>query len=278
MMLRLHIFLKELLLFIPTLLLSFFTAYAVLNYESAQPVMNGEGLSFSITDFIVLACIVAFFVIFRKNKKVITYSFRTLLALVLFGGANAVLGSFLPAIWSFPLSILVIFLFYTLKSVLSHNIAIVIALAGISAMIGTMISPMQAAAVLIILSIYDIIAVYKTGHMVKMARAMIESGAVFGFVIPFKASDFMANKNQVQAGIGDNFMVLGSGDIALPCVFACTFVRYSLADAFIVGLFSVVGLFLTHYIFINQKERRPMAALPPIATMSILGYLFTILF
>ena len=68
-------------------------------------------------------------------------------------------------------------------------------------------------------------------------------------------------------------MILGSGDIGLPVVLASSVARYSLNAAIIVAVFSLAGLFFTHLIFVNQRERKPMAALPPIATMSIVGYL-----
>ena len=72
-------------------------------------------------------------------------------------------------------------------------------------------------------------------------------------------------------------MILGSGDIGLPVVLASSVAGYSLDDAIIVAIFSLAGLFLTHLIFVNQRERKPMAALPPIATMSIIGYLVSLL-
>ena len=74
---------------------------------------------------------------------------------------------------------------------------------------------------------------------------------------------------------GEGFMILGSGDVALPLVLAASLVRTSLTQASVVAVFSLLGLILTHLIFTNQATRRPMAALPPIAAMSIIGYLVT---
>jgi len=119
------------------------------------------------------------------------------------------------------------------------------------------------------------VAVYVTKHMVTMARKMVEGGAIFGFLIPFEFKGFFYGKNEAQAKVGENFMILGSGDIGLPLIFAASLVRISLASAIITAAFSVLGLFLTHIIFINQEKRRAMAALPPIATLTIIGYLIT---
>ena len=72
-------------------------------------------------------------------------------------------------------------------------------------------------------------------------------------------------------------MILGSGDIGLPLVFVSSVAATSISRAIIVAVFVVAGLFLTHLIFVNQKERKPMAALPPIATMTIIGYLISLI-
>jgi presenilin-like A22 family membrane protease len=72
-------------------------------------------------------------------------------------------------------------------------------------------------------------------------------------------------------------MILGSGDVGLPLILATSLVGLYVSEAVIVAAFSLVGLFLTHMIFINQEVRRPMAALPPIATMAIIGYVVAVL-
>ena len=130
---------------------------------------------------------------------------------------------------------------------------------------------MVAVWVLAVLSVYDIIAVYFTKHMVKMAEGMIASKAIFGFIIPLQSSGFKEKISAVQPG--ENFMVLGSGDIVLPLILTVSVARVSFLQAIFVAVFSVFGLLATHLIFVNQKERRPMAALPPIAALSIIGYL-----
>ena len=106
-----------------------------------------------------------------------------------------------------------------------------------------------------------------------MAEGMIASRAIFGFIIPAKLSGFKEKLSVVRPG--ENFMILGSGDIVLPLILTASLARSSFWQAMAVAVFSVFGLLLTHLIFVNQKERRPMAALPPIAALSIVGYLIT---
>ena len=150
---------------------------------------------------------------------------------------------------------------------------VLVVFSGTQVVLGTIISsPWNLAAAL---SVYDIIAVYLTKHMVALARSMIEGGAVFGFLVPFEFKGFLYGKERAKTGIGENFLILGSGDIGLPLVFVASLAKVSLASAIITAAFSILGLFLTHLLFFNQIKRRAMAALPPIATVTIIGYLIS---
>ncbi|MGD0976945.1 MAG: presenilin family intramembrane aspartyl protease, partial [Minisyncoccia bacterium] len=102
------------------------------------------------------------------------------------------------------------------------------------------------------------------------------SRAIFGFIIPSSVKDFGNRMQTVQPG--EQFMVLGSGDVIFPLIMTVSLVRTSLTQALIVFVFSLLGILATHLIFVNQKIRRPMAALPPIATLTIIGYLVSRLF
>jgi presenilin-like A22 family membrane protease len=113
--------------------------------------------------------------------------------------------------------------------------------------------------------------------MVRIAQGMIQSGAIFGFVIPPNFKSFFAHRREAQARIGEDFMILGSGDIGLPVIFVSTLVRQSLHEAIFVGVFALIGLLCTHILFMSQSKRQPMAALPPIATLTILGYVISLL-
>jgi len=107
--------------------------------------------------------------------------------------------------------------------------------------------------------------------MVELAEAMIQSRAIFGFVVPSSFRGF--KERMIRVSPGEQFMILGSGDVILPLLLSASLVRTSVSQALIVAAFSVLGLFLMHLIFTNQKTRQPMAALPPIALAAIVGYI-----
>ncbi len=280
MILKPQLFLKTGIMFAITMALGIFTAYKYSLFSSAVIIPNFQ---FSSGDIISLAILVLFFVFAFKYKRAGHFFFRIFLLIIVFGGAQFIAGAFnfthqanYP--WDLIFAVVVLVCFLLIRNVFMHNIGVILGIAGIGALAGLSISPNMAVFFLVALSFYDILAVYKTKHMVQMAKTMLESGAAFGFLIPSKFEGFFSNKKEAHAQAGDRFMILGSGDTAVPLILASSLAKTSLAQAFIVGAFAIIGLFITHLIFINQEKRAPMAALPPIATMAIIGYLVAIFF
>ncbi len=274
MKLRLDLFFKELLLFGLTLAIGIFSAYRTANFATTLAIPE---VRFGWGDAVFIAAVALFLIFSSRFKKVARFSFKLFLVLVVFSGAGSVFGSFVHTPWDLYATILVIMAFLFIRNVLIHNLGIILGVAGIGSVLGLALTPKTVVIAMVALSFYDIIAIYVTKHMVKMAKAMMESGATFGFIIPSRLAGFFAHRVQATAQVGDQFMVLGSGDIGLPVVLASSVARYSVQAAIVVGIFSTLGLLATHLIFVNQKERKPMAALPPIATMSIIGYLITLI-
>ncbi len=275
MELRFNLFLKEMILFGATMVIGLATAYRYAAISSAWPIIQAP--AFSLSDIVFLSVLIAFFLIVTRFRSLARYTFWLFLILIILSGAQIVLGSFILPPWDVLGSFILLTLFLSWRNVLVHDITMIIALAGISAVLGLSITPTVAVAALVVLSFYDIIAVYKTRHMVQMARSMIQSGAIFGFVIPSDWRSFMTHRGQAQSQIGDQFMILGSGDIGLPIIFASSVMRQSLIEAAVVAVFAVLGVFVTHLLFANQRTRQAMAALPPIATMSLIGYVVALL-
>lgn len=271
---RISLFLKELSLFALTIAVGIITVYrfGLMPSASKPAVLSGN---FEAMDWVVALILSSLFLlVILRFSKVARYSFNFFLILLIFFGAQSVGSAFFGFPGNLIFALLVLSLYRLVNNVLVVNLSMIIAIAGISGVFGMSIGVSMAIILLALLSIYDIIAVYATHHMVALAEGMIRAGAVFGFIIPVRWRDFLIKKSEVV--VGENFMILGSGDIGLPLVLVAALARISLPEAILVAGFSLLGLFLTHILFVTQGKRRPMAALPPIATMTIIGYLVTI--
>ncbi|OGN07179.1 MAG: hypothetical protein A2750_00015 [Candidatus Yanofskybacteria bacterium RIFCSPHIGHO2_01_FULL_45_42] len=275
MKIRLDLFAKEAVLFFFTLAIGIYSAY---RYSLETAVKTERQLHFSPGDILFSIIFLSlFFIIFTRFKKAAKYSFRIFLILLIFFGAQAVLGVVFGPPLDNLLSLAILLLYLFMPNILVQDIAVAFAIGGISSVFGISIMPGIAAVLLVALSVYDIVAVYKTKHMIALAKEMVSSGAIFGFIIPADWKDFFFSRH--EAHVGERFMILGSGDVGLPLILSASVATTSLSDAVVVALFSIAGLFVTHLLFVTQEgKRRPMAALPPIATMTVIGYLVTILF
>ncbi len=271
------LFVKEAVLFGAVQALGLWVAWRYLfDSEFSRLIPNtSASFRFSLADFFILAVFVFLFIFLATKKgKASRIFFQGFLGLIIFSGAQVVFSLFLSPLSALLASLAVVIGMVAIPRVAVLNLAVILGLAGIGAVLGLSLTPMAAVWALALLSIYDLIAVYVTKHMVKMAEGMMASRAIFGFIIPTKFSSFFEKISVVQPG--EDFMILGSGDIALPLVLTVAVARLSFPAAFLVAGFSMLGLLATHLIFVNQPVRRPMAALPPIAALSIIGYLVAI--
>ena len=219
------------------------------------------------TSFVLL---LSYLIKFKRGKGII---FKILFVFaVSFGGLLSL------EVWlSEPISLIVIvsliLWWWKFPSVFNHNILIILGIAGVGSILGLRLTPEIIIGLLIIFSIYDFIAVYKTKHMVKIAKEMIESKAVLALIIPSSFRDFRGSLGEVRPG--GKFLILGGGDIIFSLLFCVSLVPQGILSPLIVAFFSLIGLFTGFLFFISQKTRQPIPALPPIALFSILGYLIT---
>lgn len=219
---------------------------------------------------------IAFIYLLNRFSHKLGPFFKVILGLLIFVGSQTVFSTiFENYLVSVLLAAFLTILVLRIKIVFLHNLSLILALAGIGAVLGLSLDPISAVFLLLILSFYDIFAVYKTKHMVKIAEEMIKSRAISGIVLSKSLNGWKANLESVRPG--GEFMILGSGDLIMPLILIASVIGiHGLSSGLIVFVFSLFGLFLTYYLFITQKTRRPMAALPPIAVFSIIGYLISV--
>lgn len=200
---------------------------------------------------------------------------RLFFLLAVFSGTFITLNIFLGNGSAFILSLFLVVIYNFYPYVWFHNLILILTLPGIASALGASLSPQAAVILLVFMSIYDYIAVYKTKHMVKMAKAMIAGRAIFAMIFPEHWHGFKSHLDKAQPGEG--FMMLGTGDFVFPIIMATSAYSVSVLAAWTVLAASLLGLLLMHLIFISQKIRRPMPALPPLAAFAILGFLLAII-
>lgn len=273
-----RIFFWEAFLFSLALTLGIASAFKINKLVARQEIFLPQ---ISFWQFILYFLLATFFIFlltflrkFERGKGII---FKALFIFVTFSGGLIVISSLgIPDIPALILMLILIFSWLKIPSVLIHNLAMTLGIAGMGSTLGLSLSPLMVIVLLIIFSIYDFIAVYKTKHMIKMAKEMIEAGAILALICPQKISDFKSSLKEVRPG--GKFLILGGGDVASPLLLAASLIPEGISNSLIVAFFALIGLSLSFLFFISQKVRQPIPALPPIALFSIIGFLITRIF
>jgi presenilin-like A22 family membrane protease len=199
--------------------------------------------------------------------------YQLLFAYLLFMGIDTVVGFSFGEPLGVAAALLIIAARFLKPTVIVQNIALMIALAGVSAQLAMFFNTQTLVMVLIVASVYDYIAVFKTKHMVTMFTGMMEKGVVLAMVIPDKGSftdridtTLMRQKGETET----RHVLIGSGDIAFPSILAVSvFAEYSLISAVAVMLGSMVGLWFDNAWV--ERNKKPMPALPAITFFALLA-------
>lgn len=228
----------------------------------------------SITEFFIYFLTTTILItILSRRSKISGFLMRLFFVFVLFYGADFFLSLFMNPISAFYFAGALIVARFIFPSIFLHNIVFLFSIVSFSIFLSLQLSSTAIIILLAVLAVYDIIAVYLTKHMVKMAKAMIESRIIFGLIIPEKIKYNFWGLEKAKPGEEQGVVFLGGGDIGLPLFLVANAAATNAVYGVIVAIFSIFGMSLSYWLFVSQKFKKPMPALPPISMMTILGYL-----
>jgi len=138
------------------------------------------------------------------------------------------------------------------------NAAAIIATAGVGVVFGISLGVFSVVVLLVLLSIYDYIAVFRTRHMVKMAE----------FITKRELAFTVTSRRMVPEEKRERRIDLGSGDLIGPLMLEVSLLSYSIvASAFV---FVGATLALGGLLVFMWRKKIVLPALPPIAFGALL--------
>ena len=230
---------------------------------------------------VVVIAVVLFIIPLSKLKLV----FRVIFAVMFAWGIFIVTFFKLPTAAAYSLAAVAGIAWLFWARIWLHDLLLLIALAAAGSIFGYLFSPLTFMIFMLVISVYDVLAV-RFGFMVWMADKLSESASLPAFIFPKNPGDLALNLKAVQfnelrkeESAKREHTILGGGDIGFPLMLAVSvYYAYGLANAILVGAFATLGLmgaFLIQKIWLKGK---PMPALPPIAALSLIGYLIVFFF
>lgn len=161
-----------------------------------------------------------------------------------------------------------------------HNLTEVFLYGGLAAIFVPVMNVFAAVVLLILISAYDMYAVWKSKHMVKMAEFQTQSKVFAGLSIPYKVpklSDLKKIKKANKKG-GEGKLVhkpvksaiLGGGDIGFPLLFAGVLMKqFGFLHTLIVPAVVTIALFALLYF---AKKDRFYPAMPFVTAGCFAGW------
>ena len=231
------------------------------------------------------AVVVIGLILFLIPVSKLKWVFRTLFVLLYAWGVFVVLTFILQShlIIIFILAVAAGLAWFFRPSVWLQNILMLLALAGVGAVFGILITPWPIMVFLLVVAVYDFLAV-RFGYMMWMAKKLSQSDSLPAFVIPKTKSNWNQNlKSKGSQTIIEgeaserDYSILGGGDIGFPLILMVSvYANYGFGSSLIVAAFSWLGLisaFVIQSLFLKGK---PMPALPPISVASLIGLLIVL--
>ncbi len=150
-----------------------------------------------------------------------------------------------------------------------HNASELFLYGGLAVIFVPILNVFYAFILLLALSVYDMYAVWRSKHMITMAKFQTESNIFAGLMLPYSAPTGRGPKKKVRTAI------LGGGDIGFPLIFAGTVLVVSgFLHAFVVALGATAALVVL--LLLSQKDKF-YPAMPFLTLGCAVGYIATFL-
>lgn len=229
----------------------------------------------SIINFIpsfIFAVLIILLLMKYKQRLVMKIWFMLVIITALFLAINAVFIKLNLNFWIIPfliaISVTLLKIIKPIKYI--HNLTEILIYPGISAIFIPLFGIRSIILILILISLYDIWAVWHSGIMQKMAKFQMEEVGIFGgFLIPSltkkqkeliksaKKSKETHKLEKIKFGIA----ILGGGDIVFPIITAGVFM--TAFSSIIPALFIIFGAFCgLAYLFMITEEHKAYPAMP----------------
>jgi presenilin-like A22 family membrane protease len=228
--------------------------------------------------YILAAAAVLGLTLYKIPLKALKVLLRILFALLFSWGAFIATVFYMPLPVAVSIAIAFGTFWFLIPLVWLHNLVLILAVSSVGAVFGRFITPWTAMAIILVLAIYDFLAV-RFKYMLWMADRLSQINALPALIIPKNYSEWNFNLKKREKIIEVNpaereYSILGGGDIAFPCLLtASVYFAQGLKPAAIIAVFGLLGLVSVYAIQAIFLKGKPMPALPPIAVFTLVGLL-----
>ncbi|MDD5177814.1 MAG: presenilin family intramembrane aspartyl protease [Candidatus Nanoarchaeia archaeon] len=225
-----------------------------LPYNMERPEVSSTYSAAEVLIMLVLASIFIFILAKFKAYRIWRFWFFISILITL----SISFSAFVPEIFALGLALIFTLLRTFKNNVYIHNFTEIFIYGSLAAIFSPMLNIWGALIILLIISIYDMIAVWKTKHMIELAKFQTKTKMFAGLFIPYKK---------------DN-AILGGGDIGFPLLFTGVAMGMYGNFAFIIPIFTAIALTI---LLMLAKRKKFYPAMPFLTAGCLTGYLVMVL-
>ncbi|KQB36250.1 hypothetical protein AOG54_02300 [Acidiplasma aeolicum] len=152
----------------------------------------------------------------------------------------------------------------------------ILMISGSAAILGNILRVYIAIALLIVFAVYDYISVYKTKHMVSLARAAVDNSFPLMFTLPENYNMKLRDLTFDNRG-ENNVMMLGFGDMAIPEILVISASISNISHIYLYFILTTLGSISAMIILFYINKNKPAPGLPLINSGAIAGYLIALI-
>lgn len=249
--------------------------YGTLPLNIERPIIEPKTSFSYILAAIIIATILALLLI--KLKKVILWKLWFFFAV--FMTLTISFSAFMSQMIAIPIALILALWRIIKPTFIVHNLTEIFIYGGIAAILVPIMNIFSIIILLIIISIYDMYAVWKSKHMIEMVKFQAKTNVFAGLLVPYKKK----KGKQVKKGgkvvfKGVKTAILGGGDVAFPLLFAGVVMKslmlenifiISFLKALIIPVVVTIALLL---LFVKGKENKFYPAMPFLTIGCLVGY------
>lgn len=227
-----------------------------LPYDVERPKFEGSGSYIAIIISILIATFIALLLI--RYEAIILWKiwFFSSVWFTLSIAFNAFILQSVAVLLAFALAYLKTFK----PNFIMHNFTELFIYGGLAVIFVPVLNLSSILILLFLISIYDMYAVWKSKHMIKMAKFQTKLKLFAGLLIPY-------DKNKTA--------ILGGGDLGFPLLFTGVIFKTQGLESLFVILFTTIALLL---LLLKSEKGKYYPAMPFLSIGCLAGYLITLLF
>ena len=219
---------------------------------------------------IIIGTILLFLIIKMKHEMLWRVWFFLAVAICLTIAFAVFIGSTAAFFFGFFLAYLKVFR----PSIIIQNFTELFVYGGLAAIFVPMLNKVSVILLLFFISLYDMYAVWKSKHMIKLAKFQTKARIFAGMLIPYNMPKMKPIKKKIPKKrlkkIKIKTAILGGGDVGFPLLFAGVMMReLGLLKAMIIPVFVSISLLL---LLVKGKKDKFYPAMPYLSAGCLAGY------